>query len=122
MKNSKLVKIVLIMLISVIMILMSREVFAANNIDITPTINSTSNNTISNSSSTNTTNSSTNNVLSSNNKTNNSVLRTNNTSTYNNSSLPKTGIEDSLPITVLVVVLGISAVYAYKKIQYYKNI
>lgn len=121
MKNSKLVKIVLIMLISVIMILMSREVFAANDIDITPTINSTSNNTISNSS-TNTTKSSTNNVLSSNNKTNNSVLRTNNTSTYNNSSLPKTGIEDSLPITVLVIVLGISAVFAYKKIQYYKNI
>ena len=118
MKNSKLVKIVLIMLISVIMILMSREVFPANDIDITPT----SNNTISNSSSTNTTKSSTNNVLSSNNKTNNSVLRTNNTSTYNNSSLPKTGIEDSLPITVLVIVLGISAVFAYKKIQYYKNI
>lgn len=118
MKNSKLVKTVLIMLISIIMILVSKEIFAAD-IDITPSINNTTNSTRTNNT---TTNSTTNNTVSSNNTTNNSVLRTNNTSTYNNSSLPKTGIEDSLPITVLVVVLGISAVYAYKKIQYYKNI
>lgn len=117
MKNSKLVKTVLIMLISIIMILVSKEIFAAD-IDITPSINNTTNSTKTN----NTTTNSTTNKTVSNNTTNNSVLRTNNTSTYNNSSLPKTGIEDSLPITVLVVVLGISAVYAYKKIQYYKNI
>lgn len=117
MKNSKLVKTVLIMLISIIMILVSKEIFAAD-IDITPSINNTTNSTKTN----NTTTNSTTNKTASNNATNNSVLRTNNTSTYNNSSLPKTGIEDSLPITVLVVVLGISAVYAYKKIQYYKNI
>ena len=117
MKNSKLVKTVLIMLISIIMILVSKEIFAAD-IDITPSINNTTNSTKTN----NTTTNSTTNKTVSNNATNNSVLRTNNTSTYNNSSLPKTGIEDSLPVTVLVVVLGISAVYAYKKIQYYKNI
>jgi len=117
MKNSKLVKTVLIMLISIIMILVSKGIFAAD-IDITPSINNTTNSTKTN----NTTTNSTTNKTVSNNATNNSVLRTNNTSTYNNSSLPKTGIEDSLPITVLVVVLGISAVYAYKKIQYYKNI
>ena len=117
MKNSKLVKTVLIMLISIIMILVSKEIFAAD-IDITPSINNTTNSTKTN----NTTTNSTTNKTVSNNATNNSVLRTNNTRTYNNSSLPKTGIEDSLPITVLVVVLGISAVYAYKKIQYYKNI
>ena len=99
------------------MILVSKEIFAAD-IDITPSINNTTNSTKTN----NTTTNSTTNKTVSNNATNNSVLRTNNTSTYNNSSLPKTGIEDSLPITVLVVVLGISAVYAYKKIQYYKNI
>ena len=99
------------------MILVSKGIFAAD-IDITPSINNTTNSTKTN----NTTTNSTTNKTVSNNATNNSVLRTNNTSTYNNSSLPKTGIEDSLPITVLVVVLGISAVYAYKKIQYYKNI
>ena len=57
------------------------------------------------------------------NSTTNNVLKTNNTtSTYNNTSLPKTGVEDSMPAVILVVVLGISAVYAYKKIQEYKNI
>lgn len=57
-----------------------------------------------------------------NNTTNNTVLKTSNTSNYNNSSLPKTGIEDSMPLVVLTVVLGISAIYAYKKIQDYRNI
>ena len=52
----------------------------------------------------------------------NTVLTTSNTSNYNNTSLPKTGVEDSMPIVVLAVVLGISAIYAYKKIQDYKNI
>ena len=47
---------------------------------------------------------------------------TNNSRIYNNTDLPKTGVEDSMPIVVLAVVLGISAVYAYKKIQDYKNI
>ena len=57
----------------------------------------------------------------------NNTLRTNssntaNTSTYNNTSLPNTGIGDSVPVVLLVVVFGISAVYAYKKIKEYKNI
>ena len=62
------------------------------------------------------------NSIISNNTTNNVVLTTNNTSSYNNSSLPKTGVGDSIPGAILVVVLGISAVYAYKKMQDYKNI
>ena len=112
MENSKLVKVVLVMIISFIMILGVRTVFAAD-IDITPTnniINNTTNSVVNNTVNKTTNNTSTNNVL-----------RTNNTTT-NSSSLPKTGIEDSLPITVLVLVLGISAVFASKKIQYYKNI
>ena len=54
--------------------------------------------------------------------TKNTVLTTNNTSNYNNTSLPKTGVGDSIPGVILVVVLGISALYAYKKMQDYKNI
>lgn len=50
----------------------------------------------------------------------------NNTSVYNNNNtntnLPKTGIEDSIPVAMLVVVFGVSAVYAYKKISDYRNI
>lgn len=129
MKKSTLVKIVFVMIVSLIVSLNIGQVKAANNIsftDLTNTLdsenqgqrnnttggnNSTGNNTKGNNTSRNNTNSTTNNVM-----------RTNNTSNYNNSSLPKTGIEDSIPSVILVVVFGISAVYAYKKIQDYKNI
>lgn len=115
MKKSKLVNIILIMIISFAILLTAKETLAANNvIDITNTITSNGNNTVNN-----TVNNTANNTV--NNRTNN-VLTTNNTSNYNNSSLPKTGIEDSMPTVVLLVVLGISGVYAYKKMQDYKNI
>ena len=66
----------------------------------------------------NTTNNSLNNSL------NGSVLTTNNTTNNatNNQALPNTGIESSISGVILVVILGISAVYAYNKIQDYKNI
>ena len=48
----------------------------------------------------------------------NAVRNTSNTS----NSLPNTGIGDSLPTVVLVVVFAISAVYAYKKVKDYRNI
>ena len=86
-------------------------VMAANDtgIDLTSTLNNTAvnNNTPQNNTNVNRTN-----------NTNNS----NNSSIYNNTNLPHTGIEDSIPIAVLVVIFGISAVYAYKKISEYKNI
>ena len=47
---------------------------------------------------------------------------TNRVNTANNTNLPKTGLQDSLPTVLLVVVFGISAVYAYKKIKDYRNI
>lgn len=123
MKKSKLVNIILIMIMSFTILLTAKETLAANNvIDITNTITSNGNNAVNNTVSNtanNTVNNSTSNTL---NNTTNNVLTTNNTSNYNNSSLPNTGIEDSISGIVLVVVLGISAVYAYNKIQYYKNI
>ena len=46
----------------------------------------------------------------------------NNTNTYSNTNLPKTGIESSIPVAMLIVIFAISSVYAYKKINDYKNI
>lgn len=103
MKKSNLIQIVTILLVSAMVLLFSTTVNAANDNnevhDLTGTLtkNSTSNNTSSN-------------------NTNSSVY--NNT----NNNLPKTGIEDSIPVAALVVVFGVSAVYAYKKIKEYKNI
>lgn len=47
----------------------------------------------------------------------------NNTSTYNNvtTTLPQTGAGDYMMI-LIIGVLGVSAVYAYKKIRDYKNV
>ena len=130
MKNSKLVKVVMGAIISLIVVTMANQDFADNVTELTNSLGNSSSS--SNSSSTN---NSTNNITSNtalNNTTrnntvnntikNNSVLTTNNTSSYNNTSLPKTGIEDHIPATILLVVFGVSAVYAYKKIQDYRNI
>lgn len=99
MKKSNLIQIVTILLVSAMVMLFSTTVNAANDNnevhDLTGTLtkNSTSNNTSSN-----------------------------NTNSNTNNNLPKTGIEDSIPVAALVVVFGVSAVYAYKKIKEYKNI
>lgn len=116
MKKTKIVSIVLIVMIVMAMLFTAKNVFAADDLGYL-----LGNNVASSGGSSKPANSTpSNNVL--NNTTNNLVLTTNNTSTYNNSSLPKTGVADSMPVAVLVVVLGISGVYAYKKMQEYKNI
>ena len=40
----------------------------------------------------------------------------------NNSNLPDTGLQDSLPIVVLIAVCGISAIYAFKKVREYQSL
>ncbi len=128
MKKTNLIKLFSILLVSVMVISMATMVNAAdgNNgfVDMT---NSLSSSNSSNSSSTGnnaTTNNTTNNTNKANNTTNNTnkANNTNNSSVYNNTNLPKTGLASSLPIAALVVVFGISAVYAYKKVSDYKNI
>lgn len=111
MRKSNLIKLFSILVISVMVMMFSTKVLAAD--DFTQL---TLNNTNSNSANTNNTNTNTN-------KTNNTnTNKTNNTSIYNNTNLPKTGVASSLPVAMLVVVFGISAVYAYKKIKDYRNI
>lgn len=118
MKESKAVKIVLVMMVSFIMLFSASQVFAADN-------NTFKDLTLDNNNATetkSTTTSSDGNNTTGNKANENNVLKTNNTSNYNNSTLPKTGIEGTASAAIFVVVLGISAVYAYKKVQYYKNI
>ena len=134
MKKSVVMKIFLVVLVSLMLIITTSYVQAVDNTtgyqDLT---NLTGNNTTGNNTSGNNTanNNSANNTARNNTARNNSnALNTgavtnsnrNNTNTYNNSSLPKTGVEDSIPTMLLLVVFGISAVYAYKKIKEYKNI
>lgn len=134
MKKLNLIKVVTILLISVMVMLFATTVNAADDneyIDRTNELldqlkgDNTSNqagNTKNNQAGN--TNNATNNTNKSANNTNNAVNNTNKSSVYNNTNtnLPKTGIEDSIPVAILVVVFGISAVYAYKKVNDYKNI
>lgn len=122
----KLMKIFLIMVVGLTVALATTQVFAddfddqfaGNTVDLTTneqpnnTTVTPANETVAN----NVVNNTTNNTV------NNTVNNTNKNSSYNNTNLPKTGVEDAIPVAILVVVCGISAVYAYKKINDYKNI
>ena len=129
MKNSNLIKAFSVLILSVGLVLLCTIVNAAD----TAGVNDRSNTLLTNNSSTgnntnsaNTSNNASTNNTSNTNKTNNttnSTNKSNNSSVYNNSTnLPKTGVASSLPIAVLVVIFGISAVYAYKKVKDYRNI
>ena len=130
MKKTNLIKVLLVMIVSIMVVLFSSNVLAATDADgyedLTEALgnsSSKSGKTNNNSANTNTNNANTNTNLANNNNTaNTNSNRTNNSSIYNNTSLPKTGLADSVPVVLLVVVFGVSAIYAYKKINDYKNI
>ena len=125
MRKSNLIKVISILVISLMVMLFSTNVMAAETdngfTDLTPTVdNNTTNGTSNNTSNSNSTNNTNRNNTSNN---TNSTNNTNNSSIYNNTnSLPKTGVTDSIPVAVLLIVFAISAVYAYKKIKDYRNI
>ncbi len=129
MKKSNLIKLFSILLITVMVMMFNTNVLAADNtfneLPLTSANNTNTNsdnNTNTNNTNTNTNRSNTNTNNTNTNTNNTNKSNTNNSSIYNNTNLPKTGIEDSIPVAMLVVVFGISAVYAYKKIRDYKNI
>ena len=131
MKKTNLIKVISILLISVMVMWVATTVNAADDNsynDLTSTLTGNNSNSSNNSSNTANTNSSNNTANTNSNNTNNTnnssnmTNNTNNSSVYNNTSLPKTGAADSIPVAMLVVVFGISAVYAFKKVRDYKNI
>lgn len=128
MKKTNLIKVISILLISAMVMLFATTVNAADDNsynDLTSTLTGNNSSNSSNTSNTNSSNSTANTNSNSSNNTNNSLNmsnNTNNSSVYNNTSLPKTGAADSIPVAMLVVVFGISAVYAFKKVRDYKNI
>ena len=116
MKKTNLSKIILSIVTLFAVIFYSINVFAANDEyeDLSYMLG--------NNASANNPNTNTNNPNNSPNTNTNKANANTNSSSYNNGSIPKTGISDSIPTMLLVVVFGISAVYAYKKISEYKNI
>lgn len=127
MKKSNLIKLFSILLISIMVMMFTNHVLAADNTfnDLTAeyrNTNTNSNNTNTNKTNTNTNTNNTTNKTNLNTNNTNNMNKSNNSSIYNNTNLPKTGIEDTIPIAMLVVVFGISAIYAYRKVKEYRNI
>ena len=126
MKNSKLVKIVFIIIVILICLLLTKETFATDAKDLNALFTGTDSNSnpnvlpISGQNASN--NNGNNNVNNNVNNNGNNILKTSNKSDYNNTTLPKTGVKDSASGVVFMVVLVISAVYTYKKMEDYKNI
>lgn len=127
--KTNLTKVVLIILISLIGILFAKEVYAENTIiDLSNLVNSkntttsenTSNNTTNNTSKNNTT--TVNNTVLSTNKVNNTSTNTSANKNNTTGNLPNTGVGDFVPGVLMIIALSVSAVYAYRKAQYYKNV
>ena len=132
MKNSKLAKLVLVILMVVMVTCIGVDVFAADGNssydDLQAVLNKTGNNTTNNVASNtanNTVNKTANNTVNNtakNNTLSTSAITTNTANNATTTSLPKTGIASSTSVIVLITICGISAIYAYNKIKDYKNL
>lgn len=123
MKNSKLAKLVLVVLIGVMITCVGIDVFAADNStyqDLGSVLNATGNNAAGGNNTTGGNNLTGNNTLNTSALTNNTANNAANNMT--NTTLPKTGVANSTSVIVLITICGISAIYAYNKIKDYKNV
>ena len=120
MKRLIILKSFLVILMCAMLIFAITPVYAATDEGFEDILSDNTSNT-GNTSNTNSANTNTRNTNSSNVQNLNALRNTSNSVNTTN-SLPKTGIEDSLPTALLVIVFAISAVYAYKKIKDYRNI
>lgn len=140
MKKEKILKLMVVLTIGTILVAMTSNVFAADSSsgidffeDQTNQLNTTTNtntntntNANTNSNTTNTTNTATNNTTNTTNTTNTStnVNTTNTTTNANNynTNLPKAGAPENTMVGIVITVLAIVAIFAYKKVNQYKNI
>lgn len=135
MRKEKILKLMVVLTIGIVLVAMTSNVFAADSNstvdffeDTTNQLNTNTNTNTSTNTNTNTntninTATNTNNV---NTTTTDATANTNtnavaNTSNYN-TSLPKAGLKENTMMGVAMTVLAVVAVFAYKKINQYKNI
>lgn len=124
MRREKIFKVIITLIIGVVLFVMSTNVFAAdselnffddttNQLDIS---NTTNTNTANNANKANA-----NANINSNTNTNTNTKTSTNTSNYN-TSLPKAGAPENTMIGVVATLLVVVSIYAYKKVNQYKNI
>ena len=130
MKREKILKAIVVLIIGTILFVMSTNVFAAdvdffedttNQLNTTNTTNT--NNATTNTVNTTNTNSNVNTVNTTNTTNTTSTVNTSTTNTNNyNTNLPKAGAPENAMLGVAITVLAVVAIFAYKKINQYKNI
>lgn len=124
MRREKIFKVIITLIIGVVLFVMSTNVFAAdselnffddttNQLDISNTNNTNTAN--------NANNANANANINSNTNTNTNTKTSTNTSNYN-TSLPKAGAPENTMIGVVATLLVVVSIYAYKKVNQYKNI
>ena len=124
MRREKIFKVIITLIIEVVLFVMSTNVFAAdselnffddptNQLDISNTTNTNTAN--------NANNANANANINSNTNTNTNTKTSTNTSNYN-TSLPKAGAPENTMIGVVATLLVVVSIYAYKKVNQYKNI
>ena len=117
MKNGKLLKIALVLIMTIALLVMATNVFAADGdytLDLTNTLNTNTGNTgNTNTPVTNTPTTNTNTPTY-----NTTVPTANNT----NTNLPSAGLAEDTMLFVVLTVLVVTAIYAYRKFKYYKSI
>lgn len=109
MKRERILKTIIVLIIGVVLFAMTSNVFAADTgLDFfDDTTNQLDKNTNTNATNTNTTN----------------TPATTNTNTNNyNTNLPKAGAGENTIMGVAITVLAVVAIFAYKKVNQYKNI
>lgn len=124
MRREKIFKVIITLIIGVVLFVMSTNVFAADS-ELNFFDDTTNQLDISNTTNTNTANNANNanaNInINSNTNTNTNTKTSTNTSNYN-TSLPKAGAPENTMIGVVATLLVVVSIYAYKKVNQYKNI
>lgn len=115
MKREKIFKVIITLIIGVVLFVMSTNVFAADS-ELNFFDDTTNQLDISNTTNTNTANNANANI-----NTNTNTNTSTNTSNYN-TSLPKAGAPENTMIGVVATLLVVVSIYAYKKVNQYKNI
>ena len=133
MRKEKILKLMVVLTIGIVLVAMTSNVFAADSNSTVDFFEDTTNQLNTNTNTSTNTNTNTNTNINTATNTNNvnttttdATANTNtnavaNTSNYN-TSLPKAGLKENTMMGVAMTVLAVVAVFAYKKINQYKNI
>ena len=133
MRKEKILKLMVVLTIGIVLVAMTSNVFAADSNSTVDFWEDTTNQLNTNTNTSTNTNTNTNTNINTATNTNNvkttttdatTNINTNavaNTSNYN-TSLPKAGLKENTMMGVAITVLAVIAIFAYKKINQYKNI